>query len=90
MVFYSMYGHVEGLARRLKKGVDSVEGVEMVLYRVPEMLSAEILQQTRVSSKDDGIPVVTAEDLAVADVVLFGFLMRYRSMVGRGADEDFL
>ncbi|RYR23760.1 hypothetical protein Ahy_B02g057253 [Arachis hypogaea] len=53
----------------------------MVLYRVPEMLSAEILQQTRVSSKDDGIPVVTAEDLAVADVVLFGFLMRYRSMV---------
>jgi hypothetical protein len=22
-VFYSMYGHMEGLARRIKKGVDS-------------------------------------------------------------------
>ncbi|QHO42844.1 hypothetical protein HN51_008522 [Arachis hypogaea] len=40
--FYSMYGHVEGLARRLKKGVDDVEGVEVVLYRVLELLPAEI------------------------------------------------
>ncbi|KAL4337143.1 hypothetical protein S83_038528 [Arachis hypogaea] len=76
-MFYSMYGHVEGLARRLKKGVDGVEGVEVVLYRMLEMLSAEILQQTRVSPKDDGIPVITAEDLALADGVLFGFLMRW-------------
>ncbi|RYQ80308.1 hypothetical protein Ahy_Scaffold1g106808 isoform E [Arachis hypogaea] len=68
IVFYSMYGHVEGLARRLKKGVDGVEGVEGVLYRVPETLSTEILQQMRAPPKDDGIPVITAEELAAASM----------------------
>ena len=38
IVFYSMYVHVEKLAMRMKKGVDGVEGVEAVLYRVPETL----------------------------------------------------
>ncbi|KAK9286204.1 hypothetical protein L1049_014588 [Liquidambar formosana] len=28
IVFYSMYGHVEYLARRMKKGIDSIDGVE--------------------------------------------------------------
>ncbi|KAL1354776.1 hypothetical protein HN51_006833 [Arachis hypogaea] len=83
IVFYSMYGHVEGLARRLKKGVDGVEGVEGVLYRVPETLSTEILQQMRAPPKDDGIPVITAEELAAADGVLFGFPTRYGSMAAQ-------
>ncbi|RYQ80309.1 hypothetical protein Ahy_Scaffold1g106808 isoform F [Arachis hypogaea] len=78
-----MYGHVEGLARRLKKGVDGVEGVEGVLYRVPETLSTEILQQMRAPPKDDGIPVITAEELAAADGVLFGFPTRYGSMAAQ-------
>ncbi|MED6197169.1 hypothetical protein PIB30_054183 [Stylosanthes scabra] len=83
IVFYSMYGHVEGLARRLKKGVDGVEGVEGVLYRVPETLSAEILQQMRAPPKDDAVPVITAEELAAADGVLFGFPTRYGSMAAQ-------
>ena len=33
IVFYSMYRHVEGLAKRMKKGVVGVEGVEGALYR---------------------------------------------------------
>ncbi|KAK6796682.1 hypothetical protein RDI58_004383 [Solanum bulbocastanum] len=36
IIFYSMYGHVESLARRMKKLVKAVEGVDVVLYRVPE------------------------------------------------------
>ncbi|KAD3640783.1 hypothetical protein E3N88_30006 [Mikania micrantha] len=32
IVFYSMYGHVEKLARRVKKGVDGVDGVEAVFW----------------------------------------------------------
>ena len=83
IVFYSMYGHVEGLARRLKKGVEGVEGVEGVLYRVPETLPAEVLRQMKAPPKDDGIPEIMAEELAAADGVLFGFPTRYGSMAAQ-------
>ncbi|KAH9711536.1 putative NAD(P)H dehydrogenase (quinone) FQR1-like 2 [Citrus sinensis] len=48
IVFYSMYGHVEGLAKRMKKGVDGVDGVEGLLYRVdddiPEISAADLVE----------------------------------------------
>lgn len=83
VVFYSMYGHVEGLAKRLKKGVDGVEGVEGVLYRVPETLPIEVLNQMRAPPKDDAIPEITAAELTAADGVLFGFPTRYGSMAAQ-------
>lgn len=83
VVFYSMYGHVEGLARRMKKGVDGVEGVEGVLYRVPETLPSEVLEQMKAPSKDEGIPEITAEALAEADGLLFGFPTRYGCMAAQ-------
>ncbi|KAK7406648.1 hypothetical protein VNO78_08277 [Psophocarpus tetragonolobus] len=83
IVFYSMYGHVEGLAKRLKKGVDGVEGVEALLYRVPETLSIEVLNQMRALPKDDAIPEITPSELAAADGLLFGFPTRYGSMAAQ-------
>ncbi|CAL0331848.1 unnamed protein product [Lupinus luteus] len=83
IVFYSMYGHVEGLAKRLKKGVDGVEGVEGVLYRVPETLPIEVLDQMKAPPKDDAIPEITAAKLAEADGLLFGFPTRYGSMAAQ-------
>ncbi|RAL50808.1 hypothetical protein DM860_015955 [Cuscuta australis] len=84
IVFYSMYGHVEGLARRMKKGVDAVDGVEAVLYRVPETLSDDVLNQMRAPPKDDDIPVIdSAAELVAADGLLFGFPTRYGSMAAQ-------
>ncbi|CAN1123717.1 Probable NAD(P)H dehydrogenase (quinone) FQR1-like 2 [Linum perenne] len=81
IVFYSIYGHVELLARRMKKGVDVVEGVEAVLYRVPETLSSEVLEKMKAPPKDPSIPDITeAADLVEADGILFGFPTRYGSM----------
>ncbi|KAG6663276.1 probable NAD(P)H dehydrogenase (quinone) FQR1-like 2 [Carya illinoinensis] len=83
IVFYSMYGHVEGLARRMKKGVDGVDGVEGVLYRVSETLPSEVLEQMKAPPKDDGIPEITAAELAAADGLLFGFPTRYGCMAAQ-------
>lgn len=80
IVFYSMYGHIEGLARMMKKGIDGIEGVEGVLFRVPETLSPEVLDQMKVPSKEEEIPVISAEELVEADGLLFGFPTRYGSM----------
>ncbi|KAK6143488.1 hypothetical protein DH2020_023836 [Rehmannia glutinosa] len=83
IVFYSMYRHVETLARKIKKGVDGVEGVEGVLYRVPETLASEVLEQMKVPHKNDEIPIVLAEQLVEADGFLFGFPARYGSMAAQ-------
>ncbi|CAN1835700.1 Probable NAD(P)H dehydrogenase (quinone) FQR1-like 2 [Linum perenne] len=59
----------------MKKGVDGVEGVEAVLYRVPETLSSEVLEKMKAPPKDPSIPDITeAADLVEADGILFGFL----------------
>ncbi|KAI3665509.1 hypothetical protein L6452_44136 [Arctium lappa] len=84
IVFYSMYGHVETLARRMKKGVDGVDGVEAVLFRVPETLSDDVLTQMRAPPKDDEIVEISSVDeLETADGVLFGFPTRYGSMAAQ-------
>ncbi|KAL7246744.1 hypothetical protein ACSBR2_001787 [Camellia fascicularis] len=80
IVFYSMYGHVESLARRMKRGIDGIDGVEGVLYRVPETLSPEVLDQMKVPPKGDEVPVISAEQLVEADGLLFGFPTRYGCM----------
>ena len=41
VVFYSMYGHVEKLADAVAEGARSVKGTEVVIKRVPELMSAE-------------------------------------------------
>lgn len=83
IVFYSMYGHVEILAKKMKRGVDSVEGVEGVLYRVPETLAPEVLEQMRVPQNDNEVPVISADGLVEADGLLFGFPTRYGSMAAQ-------
>lgn len=84
IVFYSMYGHVEILARRIKLGVDSIDGVEGVLFRVPETMMPEVLVQMRVSQKGDDVPVMSAvAELAEADGLLFGFPTRYGAMAAQ-------
>ncbi|GAB4848880.1 hypothetical protein Ancab_003690 [Ancistrocladus abbreviatus] len=83
IVFYSMYGHIEGLARRMKKGVDGVDGVEAVLYRVAETLPSEILEAMKAPPKDESIPVISAAELVEADGILFGFPTRYGCMAAQ-------
>ncbi|KAJ6852836.1 putative NAD(P)H dehydrogenase (quinone) FQR1-like 2 [Iris pallida] len=84
VVFYSMYGHVELLARRMKEGIDGVDGAEGVLYRVPETLSPEVLEKMKAPWKDEGIPVIESPArLAEADGILFGFPTRYGAMAAQ-------
>ena len=84
IVFYSMYGHVEALARHAAAGAGAVEGVEVVLRRVPETLSPEVLEKMQAPAKDPAVPVIAAPaDLEEADGVLFGFPTRYGAMAAQ-------
>ncbi|CAL9759554.1 unnamed protein product [Musa acuminata subsp. burmannicoides] len=83
IVFYSMYGHVEALAKQMKKGVDGTDGVEGVLYRVAETLPSDVLEKMYAPPKDPSIPEISAAELVEADGILFGFPTRYGCMAAQ-------
>nr|POE95462.1 putative nad(p)h dehydrogenase (quinone) fqr1-like 1 [Quercus suber] len=80
--YYSTYGHVEKLAEQIKKGAESVEGVEAKLWQVPETLSDEVLGKLGAPPKSD-VPVISPGELAEADGLLFGFPTRYGTMAAQ-------
>ncbi|KAK6154669.1 hypothetical protein DH2020_008917 [Rehmannia glutinosa] len=82
IVYYSMYGHVEKLAHEIKKGAESVEGVEVKLWQVPETLPDEILAKMGAPSKSD-VPVITPNELTEADGIIFGFPTRFGMMAAQ-------
>lgn len=83
IVYYSMYGHVEALAKKIKEGVDSVEGVEGHLFRVAETLPLDVLEKMMAPPKDEHIPIISARELPAADGLIFGFPTRYGAMAAQ-------
>lgn len=81
--YYSMYGHVEVLAKRIKAGVDSVEGIEGHLYRVEETLPPHVLDKMKAPPKDKSVPIISAKELPDADGFIFGFPTRFGAMAAQ-------
>ncbi|GAB2231486.1 hypothetical protein Droror1_Dr00010494 [Drosera rotundifolia] len=82
IVYYSTYGHVEKLAQEIKKGADTVEGVEATLWQVSETLPKEVLLKMGAPPKSD-VPIIQPNDLPEADGILFGFPTRFGMMASQ-------
>jgi NAD(P)H dehydrogenase (quinone) len=83
IIFYSTYGHVEAMAKKILEGVNSIEGMKGELWRVPETLSEDTLKKMHASQKSDDIPVLTHDklsELTTADGFLFGTPTRFGMM----------
>ncbi|XP_015953963.1 probable NAD(P)H dehydrogenase (quinone) FQR1-like 1 [Arachis duranensis] len=82
IVYYSLYGHVERLAEEIKKGADSVDGVEATLWQVSETLSEEVLGKMRAPPKSD-VPLINPKELPEGDGFVFGFPTRFGMMAAQ-------
>lgn len=83
IVFYSMYGHVRLLAEAVAEGARRVPGAEVGLFQVPELVPDEILQKSgaqQARSAFAHVPVAVPEQLADADVIIFGTPTRFGNM----------
>lgn len=83
VVYYSMYGHVYKLAEAAVQGVQSVENVEVILRRVPETLSQEVLEKMgalEAQKQQAHVPFCTVDELGEADAVIFGTPTRFGNM----------
>jgi NAD(P)H dehydrogenase (quinone) len=74
-----MYGHVETMAKAVAAGAGKVDGTEVTLKRVPELMSQE--QAENAGAKlDQDAPVATPDELADYDAIIFGTPTRYGNM----------
>jgi multimeric flavodoxin WrbA len=46
IIFYGMYGHIYRMAEAVAQGVRKVQGAEVSLYHVPELLPEAVLAKT--------------------------------------------
>jgi len=86
IVYYSMYGHVHKMAEAVAEGAKSVPNAEVVVRRVPETLSQEILSKMGAIEAQkalETVPVCTVDELATADAIIFGTPTRFGNMCGQ-------
>lgn len=86
IVQYSLYGHIYKMAEAVAEGVREVQGCEAVIKRVPETLPEAVLEKMGALDAQKGmahLPVVTVEDLAAADAIIFGTPTRFGNMCGQ-------
>jgi NAD(P)H dehydrogenase (quinone) len=84
VIYYSMYGNVFRLARAVAEGAKEVEGAEVSLKTVPELVPEEIIEKSPAAKKakeeQKDIPIATMDDLAQAEGVIFGSPTRFGNM----------
>jgi NAD(P)H dehydrogenase (quinone) len=86
IVYYSMYGHIKAMAEQVAAGAKEVDGAEVILRRVPETLSDDVLGKMgalEIQNSYKNIPICTLEDLASADAIIFGTPTRFGNMCGQ-------
>jgi NAD(P)H:quinone oxidoreductase type IV len=83
VVFYSMYGHIHRMAEAVAEGARQVEGADVALYQVAELVPEEALVKSGAKAAREAfahVPVMEPEQLAEADAILFGTPTRFGNM----------
>lgn len=86
VVFYSMYGHIYKMAEAIAAGAREVPDTEVTLYQVPELVPDAVLEKSGAKAARlafANIPVITPEQLADADAIIFGTPTRFGNMAAQ-------
>lgn len=82
ILYYSSYGHVETMAYEVEKGVKTIDGVAVVVKRVPETMPLDIAKQAGVKL-NQAAPVAEPKELADYDAIIFGTPTRFGNMAAQ-------
>lgn len=86
VLFYSLYGHVYEMAKAVAEGAREIESADVLLGRVPENLSQEVIAKmgaTQAQQAQAAVPVVKPEELAQYDAIFVGAPTRYGNPVSQ-------
>ena len=79
ILYYSMYGHVETMAKAVGEGARSVEGVDVAIKRVPDLMSEDAARKAG-AKLDQEAPIATVDELPNYDAIIFGTPTRFGNM----------
>ncbi len=82
VVYYSMYGHIETMANAVAEGAKEVEGVEVTVKRVAELMPREVAEKAG-AKLDQDAPVADPKELADYDAIIVGTPTRFGNMAAQ-------
>lgn len=86
VLFYSTYGHLFQMAKAVAEGALQVKDAEVIIKRVPETLSDEILSKMGALEAQKAfahIPLADPNELADYDAIIFGTPTRFGMMAAQ-------
>ena len=82
VLYYSTYGHVETMAGAVAEGARTVEGVEVAVKRVPELMPEAVAKKYG-AKLDQAAPVASPKELGDYDAIIFGTPTRFGNMAAQ-------
>jgi NAD(P)H dehydrogenase (quinone) len=79
VLYYSMYGHIETMAKAVADGARSVEGTEVIIKRVPDLMPEDVARKAG-AKLDQAAPIATVDELPNYDALIFGTPTRFGNM----------
>lgn len=82
VLYYSSWGHIETMAQAVAEGAGQIEGAEVTIKRVPELVPAEVAKNAHMKLDQDA-PIATPAELADYDAIVFGTPTRFGNMASQ-------
>lgn len=79
VLYYSMYGHIETMAKAVAEGAATVEGIDVTIKRVPDLMPEDVARKAG-AKLDQAAPIASVEELANYDAIIFGTPTRFGNM----------
>lgn len=79
VLYYSMHGHVETMAKAVAEGASGVDGVAVDVKRIPELMPEDVARRAG-AKLDQAAPVAEVDELAGYDAIIFGVPTRFGNM----------
>jgi len=78
VLYYSMYGHIETMAKAVAEGARSA-GATVDIKRVPDLVPEDVLKNSG-AKLDQAAPICTVDELVNYDAIIFGTPTRFGNM----------
>jgi len=82
VLYYSSYGHVERMAEAVAEGARTVEGEEVTIKRVPELVPEDVARNAGMKL-DQAAPIASVDELPEYDAIIFGTPTRFGNMAAQ-------
>ncbi len=82
VLYYSMYGHIETMAQAVANGAAGVDGTDVTIKRVPELMDEETAKKAG-AKLNQFAPIADPKELGDYDAVIIGTPTRFGNMAAQ-------